>query len=147
MIVTYEILGSQAAFEEFESTGQDLKSAVIICMPAQIAFLESQKTELNEVCERQYDECLQLECAKESAYDQELELEGCLGYVRQSSVIEVCGESRRSCRHCTFISHTHTHTHTLIMHSYMYILSYPNLHVHTLLSHCLFSPYSSLLLC
>jgi hypothetical protein len=38
MIVTYKILGSKTTFEEFESTGQDLKSAVIICMPARTAF-------------------------------------------------------------------------------------------------------------
>ena len=41
LIVSYKVLNHQAVFDEFESNGQDLKSALIICEPAREAYLPS----------------------------------------------------------------------------------------------------------
>ena len=39
LIVSYKVLNHQAVFDEFESNGQDLKSALIICEPAREPFI------------------------------------------------------------------------------------------------------------
>jgi hypothetical protein len=58
MIVSYQILAGSATFEKFESTGQDLKSALIMCKPTKLAF------ELNQVSEMMMDDKV-----KEYAYE------------------------------------------------------------------------------